>query len=153
MNTLIRKSWEGLLSPMLRRPSALQLAALCWRRGKKGIEVLLVTSSQGRWILPKGWPIDGLDGSGAALQEAWEEAGVKQGRASAEPVGTFDCRKRFDDGTEVPCRTHVYGVEVLKTTRDYPEQNRRDRQWVSPKKAVKLVDEPGLQEILSRFSV
>ena len=70
-------------------------------RPKKGREVLLVTSSNGRWILPKGWPIDGMTASEAAQQEAWEEGGVKADNASADPIDTLqstkDLRFRSDD--------------------------------------------------------
>ena len=35
----------------------LQYAALPWRDGSAGREVLLVTSRDtGRWVVPKGWP-------------------------------------------------------------------------------------------------
>ena len=115
MNTLIRKSWEGLLSPMLRRPSALQLAALCWRRGKKGIEVLLVTSSQGRWILPKGWPIDGLDDS-KQLSEARREAlfPLIQAQALAWHI-------EFVSAEEID-RLNIGPVSTMKISWDQPHE-------------------------------
>jgi 8-oxo-dGTP pyrophosphatase MutT (NUDIX family) len=48
-----------------------QFAALCWRHHGNAIEVLLVSSRETRrWVLPKGWPIDGLDGPQTAVQEA-----------------------------------------------------------------------------------
>lgn len=130
-------------------PVQTQLAALCHRKGKAGREVLLVTSSNGRWILPKGWPIDGLKPVQAAMVEAWEEAGVKKGKAERKPVGSFAGIKRFGDGREVPCVTKVFSVKVQKTATDYPESDRRDRIWVSPKKAMKMVEEEGLKEIIA----
>lgn len=128
----------------------LQLAALCLRKGKgkSGREVLLVTSSNGRWILPKGWPIKGMKPAQAAMVEAWEEAGVKKGNVAPKPMGRFSGVKRFDDGTEEPCVTEVYAVKVRKTVSDYPESGRRDRIWVSPKRAAKMVDDAGLKDIL-----
>ncbi len=57
---------------------------------------MITSRDTGRWILPKGWPIDGLDEAGSALQEAWEEAGVKDGRIANAPIGTFDYQKRFE---------------------------------------------------------
>jgi 8-oxo-dGTP pyrophosphatase MutT (NUDIX family) len=132
-------------------PIHTQLAALCHRKGKSGKEVLLVTSSNGRWILPKGWPIEGKKPSEAAMVEAWEEAGVKKGKVDRKPMGSFVGLKRYDNGNEVPCLTKVFAVKVQKTTCDYPESDRRDRIWVSPKKAAKLVDEAGLKDILAEF--
>ena len=82
----IKKAWSEVLHPMLQRPKRLQVAALCYRRDGDSKEVLLVTSrGTGRWILPKGWPIDGLDAGEAALQEAWEEAGVRKGALIEDP--------------------------------------------------------------------
>jgi 8-oxo-dGTP pyrophosphatase MutT (NUDIX family) len=129
----------------------LQLAALCYRIGQKGREVLLVTSSNGRWILPKGWPIDGLKARDAALQEAWEEGGVRKGKVAKKPLGSFLGIKRYDNGTEVACKTKVFEVKVRDLAKDYPEAEQRDRMWVTPKKAAKLVDEAGLKEILTGY--
>src|SRR5690606_14649191 len=47
---------------MFRRPVREQYGALCYRVKKKSptVEVLLITSRDtGRWIIPKGWPMDG----------------------------------------------------------------------------------------------
>ena len=109
--------------------AARQFAALCWRRNGKDVEVLLVTSSHGRWILPKGWPIEGKTPREAALIEAWEEAGVKKGKIARDPVGSYRSTKITDDGEEVPCLVDVYRVEVTKIVGDYPEANRRNRRW------------------------
>jgi 8-oxo-dGTP pyrophosphatase MutT (NUDIX family) len=125
-----------------------QLAALCTRKGKSGREVLLVTSSNGRWILPKGWPMDGKSDRDAALQEAWEEAGVQKAKASKQPVAQYQGDKRYDDGSTAPCSTDVFAVKVKETRKSWPESDRRERIWVSPKKAIRLVDDPGLIEIL-----
>lgn len=125
-----------------------QLAALCTRKVKNGCEVLLVTSSNGRWILPKGWPIDGLGDREAALQEAWEEAGVQKAKAKKDAFATYEGDKRYDDGSTAPCNTDVFAVKVRETKKNWPESDRRERLWVSPKKAMRLVDDPGLIAIL-----
>ena len=37
-----------------------QFAALCWRVMDGKVQILLITSrGSGRWIVPKGWPMDG----------------------------------------------------------------------------------------------
>lgn len=129
-------------------PMHMQLAALCYRKGKKGREVLLVTSSTGRWILPKGWPIDGLPSGEVAMVEAWEEAGVRKGKLNRKPLGSFVGTKLSSEGDEEPCLTKVYAIKVQKTLRDYPESDRRDRVWVSPEKAAEMVTEDGLKALL-----
>ena len=56
-----------------------QYGALCWRMHRGKVEVLLITSRDtGRWVIPKGWPIDGLAPAQTAAREAWEEAGVEK---------------------------------------------------------------------------
>lgn len=135
-----------------RAPPLTQLAALCWRQSADaGRQVLLVTSSTGRWILPKGWPITGKPAVHTALVEAWEEAGVKKARAVRQPVGSYMATKITADGDELPCLHKVYAVEVRKTVDDFPESARRERRWVSPSEAADLVQEEGLKEILRRF--
>ncbi len=128
-----------------------QLAALCYRKGVAGREVLLVTSSTGRWILPKGWPISGLRPGQAALVEAWEEAGVHKGTVARKPLGAFMGSKFSESGDEEPCLTEVYAVKVAKTLDVYPEVNQRDRVWVSPDVAADMVLEDGLRAILAGF--
>lgn len=129
-------------------PIHTQLAALCHRKGEDGPEVLLVTSSNGRWILPKGWPIDGMKPSQAAMVEAWEEAGVKKGKVARKALGSFMGTKISNAGDEEPCLTKVYAVKVLKTETDYPEADKRERLWVNPQKAAEMVTEDGLKAIL-----
>ncbi|WP_373353994.1 NUDIX hydrolase [Pseudoroseicyclus sp. CXY001] len=129
-------------------PKHRQLAALCLRKGSEGTEVLLVTSSEGRWILPKGWPISGLSPGETAMQEAWEEGGVKRGKVGRKALGSFMATKITEAGDEEPCLLDVFAVKVSKTVSDYPEADRRDRIWVSPEKAAEMVTEDGLREIL-----
>ncbi len=142
------------ISPIFEDPVAIkpeprvQVAALCHRKGAKGREVLLVTSSRGRWILPKGWPIDGLSDGDAALQEAWEEAGVRHGLVTAKPIAKFLGVKRFDNGEEIPAHVRVYGVKVRQLVRKFPEHKRRERRWVSLAKAAKLLTEKGYAKAL-----
>lgn len=132
-------------------PSLVQLAALCLREGKEGPEVLLVTSSSGRWILPKGWPMEGKTPAEAALVEAWEEGGVARGKASRKPVGSYVAIKRTPQGDDLPCLHRVYAIKVRDLADDYPEAHRRDRAWVSPEEAARMVDEDGLRDILRRL--
>lgn len=139
-------------SPSLHtEPRFVQLAALCWRKGADGPEVLLVTSSSGRWILPKGWPMAGKSPAKAALIEAWEEAGVARGKAQRKPVGSYLAIKRTAQGDDVPCLHHVFAIKVREARDDFPEAHRRDRAWVSPERAAEMVDEDGLKDILRSF--
>lgn len=138
----------SIIEPVFRRPEFIQAAALCLREGKKGREVLLVSSlTSGRWILPKGWPMKNRTLAGAALQEAWEEAGVI-GKADETPVGFFTYEKLRGGGIPVSCRVEVFNIAVADLARDYPERARRKRKWMSPEAAAAAVDEPELKTLL-----
>lgn len=152
MLTQLKAAWSGMVQPLLTRPKRLQVAALCLRgRGKKR-EVLLITSRDtGRWILPKGWPIDGLTAPGAALQEAWEEAGVTSGTITDTPLGSYDYDKRMAGGVPVAVEVKVYAVENVQMSDTYPEVEERNRRWMPPAEAATLVDEPGLRDLLRKL--
>jgi 8-oxo-dGTP pyrophosphatase MutT (NUDIX family) len=61
----------------LRFALPLQVAAVCYRRRRRGPEFLLVnTNGGGKWTFPKGAPIASLSHSQSAEREAREEAGV-----------------------------------------------------------------------------
>jgi len=151
MNSMIQTIWTNAVRPLLQRPPALQLAALCHRATKGGKEVLLISSSSGRWILPKGWPIDGLSAAQAAKQEAWEEGGIKTGKVSKTALGSFLSRKTYDNGMSVPCETQVFELAVDSVANDYPEAQKRERVWVSPTQAAEMVDNDGLKSLLAKF--
>ncbi len=138
--------------PVVASANRIQVAALCRRGSAKKTEVLLITSRDtGRWIVPKGWPIDGLSAPDTALQEAWEEAGVKSGTITKQPVGTYDYDKRLEGKRAIPITVRVYMVDEVKLKDNYPEVDERKRRWVSPKKAAEMVDEPKLRKILRNF--
>lgn len=152
MTSAFKKAWAEVVQPMISRPRRLQVAALCCREGDKGTKVLLITSRDtGRWILPKGWPIDGLTAPDAALQEAWEEAGVKKARIRRKPVGSYEYDKRLEGGVPVPVDVKVYRVDVDKLADTYPEADERRRRWVSPQEAAELVDEDSLKTLLRQM--
>jgi len=149
MVDFLKKAWSEVLHPMLQRPKRLQVAALCYRHDGDSKEVLLVSSrGTGRWILPKGWPIDGLNAGEAALQEAWEEAGVRKGALDSRAIGTYIYDKALDAGWSIEIETHVYPVEVEDMRDRFPESLQRRRTWVAPSVAANMVHEPGLQSIL-----
>ena len=148
----LRSVWNGYVMPMLQRPDRLQVAALCYRGSGGDKEVLLITSrGTGRWVLPKGWPITGLDAAGSAMQEAWEEAGVRSGATSDEPVGSFVYEKGLNHGWSVTVEALVFSVEVDELKDDFPEASERRRVWVKPEQAADMVDEPELQALLATF--
>ncbi len=147
-----KKAWSGIVQPLLKRPNHIQVAALCYRRKNGGKQVLLITSRDtGRWILPKGWPMDGMSASAAALQEAWEEAGVAEGQIAANEIGSYAYQKGLDTGGTTTCETKVFPVEVKKLKDDFPEAEERNRKWVSPEEAADMVDEAELGDLIRKL--
>lgn len=131
---------------------ATQVAALCWRLRAGQVQVLLVTSrGTGRWIVPKGWQIDGQDGPASALVEAWEEAGVR-GSVENQPLGIYSYVKLMDDGTGRPVMVTLYAVKVRALMKAWPEMGERRRKWMSPRKAAARVAEPELAALLLDFA-
>lgn len=148
MSNLDRSFWTGAPVHVVDPSAILQVGALCLRDGKNGKEVLLVKSSRGRWIVPKGWPMIGYTDAETARIEAWEEAGLQKGKVSKAPVGGYVTEKRFDDGQVAPCHVSVYRIDVRAMTKTYPEAGLRKRKWMPLKKAVKKVDDVGLKALL-----
>lgn len=152
MSSILTKAWGEVVRPMIKRPNRFQVAALCYRKSKGRKEVLLVTTrGTGRWMLPKGWPMDGKTAAEAARIEAWEEAGVKSAKVGRAPVGEFDYVKHHDDGLAEPCSAAVYPIKVASISAKFPEAGQRKRKWVSFEKAADMVEEESLREILRNF--
>lgn len=152
MTFILSKSRDGVVRPKIRQPTRLQVAALCYRKHKGRKEVLLITTrGTGRWMLPKGWPMDGKTGAEAARIEAWEEAGVKPKSVGHRAVGAFDYVKVHDDGLAEPCSANVYPIEVDTVSDAFPEAGQRKRKWVKLEKAAEMVEEKGLQDLLRAF--
>ena len=152
MTDTLMNALSSVVGPLLRRPKRLQVAALCLKGEGSGKQVLMITSRDtGRWVLPKGWPIDGYDAPGSALQEAWEEAGVKEAEIDPDMIGTYEYAKRLTGGAAVDVEVQVYSAKVDKLVDQFPESDERSRKWVSPLDAANMVQEPGLQELLRQI--
>ncbi|WP_353473199.1 NUDIX hydrolase [Salipiger sp. H15] len=126
-----------------------QIAALPLQWDKTGkLRVLMVTSRDtGRWVMPKGWEMDGKKPWAAAEIEALEEAGAC-GHVGKAEIGAYHYGKRRADGTELRCRVRVYPMIVERLQRDWKERKERKRKWFSPRDAARRVDEPELAALL-----
>ena len=152
MTHLFAPSDGGVLVPPF--PDDLQVGALCWRKRKGQTEVLLVTSrDSGRWVVPKGWPMKGRNAAGSAMQEAWEEAGVRVDPAESRPAGTFDYVKLLKSGRKQRLTVRLFSVRLRKSDLHdrFPEVKERKRTWMTARKAAAKVAEPGLRKILRRL--
>ena len=133
------------------RTSNVQYAALPWRKVKGKIEILLITTSNARlWIVPKGWPIEGLTPSESAAQEALEEAGL-EGEIAAEPLGTFRHHKLAKSGETILCTVHLFPMEVTGQKQTWPEKHVREIRWFSVEEALARIKHPNLRRLIMKF--
>lgn len=127
-----------------------QFAALPYRVKNDKLQFCIITSrGTGRWIIPKGWPMDGETPIDAAAKEAFEEAGV-EGKMRTRPIGVFSYYK-VHSKDELPCIAVVYPLMVKKVHKRWPEDKERTRRWVSRKKAAALLDDDELGAIIRNF--
>lgn len=140
------------MSQTLSRVSIIQYGALPWRHTPEGLRVLLITTrTTRRWIVPKGWPIEGLPPHESAAIEAFEEAGVR-GKVGEEMLGSFNHRKHLKTGQVIACRVHVFPLEVTETHPEWMEKNDREIQWCSIEEALAQVSDPALRRLIVKFA-
>jgi 8-oxo-dGTP pyrophosphatase MutT (NUDIX family) len=109
----------------------------------KNGRICLITSSNGkRWVVPKGIIDPGHTAREAALQEAWEEAGLA-GSLRGEPVGTYLYEKWGRT-----CHVTVFVMDVTEAAENWPECTVRQRCWVSAAEVLKRIDDSGLREVV-----
>lgn len=131
-----------------------QVGALVYRRTKKGIKILIITSrGTGRWILPKGWQMPKTPDSEAARIEAWEEAGVKNQLSTPTYVGQLRYDKTLSNNKKKLISVALYSFETDRLAKKFPEKGQRNIKWVRPQKAYKLLKQPELKPILKKLSL
>ena len=123
-----------------------QSAVLPYRRRDGELEVLLITSRNGkRWVLPKGIVEPGMTPPDSAAKEAEEEAGV-EGAVSENSLGRY-AQKKWG-GT---CKIEVFPMRVTAEKAHWPEAEIRQRAWLSLESAAKRVENAKLRKILERL--
>ncbi len=136
---------------MIEDSNSQQYAALPWRQAQ-GFEVLLITSRETRrWVIPKGWPMEGHSGAESAAQEAYEEAGVR-GKISAQAIGRYGYTKRIQGKGRKRFMVDVFALEVTEVLDLWLEAHQRTRQWLSPQEAAAHVNETELAALILSFA-
>src|SRR5262245_45695125 len=129
-------------NPMPSSPAIAQAAAIPVHSGR----ICLVNSSSGRgWVIPKGHIEPGHTAHEAALQEAWEEAGLV-GTLHATPVGSYQYKKNG-----LTYRVIVFLMQVTKAAAAWPENHRRRRCWIRPDQIDEFVHVPGMRRLLGQI--
>lgn len=134
------------------KPVNVQYAALPWRREGDALEILLITTlNTRRWIVPKGWPLDGQPPHASAAQEAMEEAGIS-GEIATTALGSFRYNKLRKNGETVSCKVAVFPMQVAHQRRRWAEKGTRETCWCSIDEALTRVTEPGLRRLIVKFA-
>ena len=119
-----------------------QACAVPFRTGAAEVEFCLITSSEGRWIFPKGFVEQGETYTEAALKEAFEEAGL-HGSVVGEPIGCYEIEKHGRPHTVI-----AYLMEVIACDDVWAEAASRQRRWATPEEARDLVSVPEVDGLL-----
>lgn len=133
-------------------PTLHQAGVIAYHVLDGGIRVLLMTSRDtGRWIIPKGNIKTGTKPAKAVEKEAYEEAGIRGEIFGSIPLGFYTYFKVLTSGEKQPATVEVYLLMVTQQLKKWPEKHERRLSWVSLKKAVRLVQEPGVVPLLRRL--
>jgi 8-oxo-dGTP pyrophosphatase MutT (NUDIX family) len=132
--------------------TGIQYAALPHRLVGRQVEVLLVTSRRTRrWIIPKGWPMNGKTAPQAAALEAVEEAGVV-GMIADRPIGSYRYLKRLKNSDEtMAIQVIVFPFLVEASVEAFKEEGQRTARWFGYRQAAGLVAEPALRRLIREF--
>jgi 8-oxo-dGTP pyrophosphatase MutT (NUDIX family) len=129
----------------------IQYAALPFQLAGREVRILLITSrGTKRWVIPKGWPMNGLKPQEAASTEAAEEAGII-GEMEDQPLGSYRYDKRLKDDQTISVQVIVFPMQVHYQAEDWKEQGQRELTWFSYQKAATLVAEPALRRMIRDF--
>ena len=122
-----------------------QAAAIPIRRRGSDLQVCLIRKRlAGSWGIPKGTVDSGHTHASTALNEAWEEAGLR-GRLVGDALGTYRYEKYGR-----PLTVMVFLMEVLEHHKDWIEAGIRERKWVSLEEAGTLLVEHPAHAFLAR---
>lgn len=120
-----------------------QSAVIPFRGSLRYLEILLVTSrSNKRWIIPKGLIEPGLSPQDSALQEAYEEAGIR-GQIVGGELGQYQYRKWGGI-----CAVSVYPMKVTEILHTWPESSMRTRKWFKLEDCLKNIREEDLRKLI-----
>lgn len=139
----VRSFWR---IDMTDKPSWLftQSGVIPFRSRKGALEILLITSrKQKRLVIPKGVVEPGMSPDESALNEAYEEAGIR-GEILGGPIGEYTYDKWGNT-----CHVTVFLLRVTEELDIWPEASFRERSWMSAGKAATSVEESKLGAMIT----
>lgn len=136
------------LAPLNVIPGSIRkVAVLPYRVVQHELQVLLITSSrQRRWILPKGTIEAELTLQGTGQLEAYEEAGLL-GDVAQTALGTY----LHPRGKRADVHVLVFPMRVNAVLPRWPEAHRRERRWLFWAAAAEAAAFPQLGRLITTF--
>jgi ADP-ribose pyrophosphatase YjhB (NUDIX family) len=129
----------------------IQYAALPYRLTGRRLSILLISSRRTRrWIIPKGWPMEGRAPHEAAALEAEEEAGIV-GAIAEQPLGSYRYLKHVKGGDTLAVQVLVFPMAVEGQVAAFKEAGQRVASWFDHRHAAGLVAEPSLRRLILDF--
>ena len=126
-----------------KRNRRIQATAIPIRINDGKVEFCLITTrKKGHWSFPRGIIGTGETYVETAVKEAHEEAGLR-GHLWGGPLGKYRSKKQG-----IKIETTVVLLVVTACDSSWPESLKRRRQWVSAKKAVRLLRSNHLKEFV-----
>jgi len=112
---------------------------------------LIITSRRsGRWIFPKGAPIEGMKPWEVAAHETFEEAGI-EGEIESQPIGSYRTVKTSPIRRTV-VEVAMYPLRMTRQLDEWPEKGNRHRHWVILPEAKRLLSDPALVEMAVKLA-
>jgi hypothetical protein len=132
-------------------PDDLLCAALPYRLGRHGLEILLITSRETRgWGIPRGVPTEERHPHRTAEIEAFHAAGVK-GAISRKPIGDYADTRALPDGKTAPALVEVYPLLVANEAATWRDKDQRRRVWFPGLEAAEKLGDSGLATVIREW--
>ena len=123
-----------------------QAGAIPYRIADDMLEVMLISTSSGKHLtIPKGLIDPGFSATETALNEAYEEAGIK-GRLLTPIIGTYHFEKWGGR-----CEVEVFAMAVTRVLDQWPEDAVRRRIWTDFRHAAGQVKHPDLGALILKL--
>ena len=134
-----------------RDPETNLCAALPYRLGRHGLEILLISNRETRgWGIPQGTPSEERHPDRTAEIEAFYAAGVK-GAIGRRPIGEYPATKRLPTGAAEPCLVDVYPLLVANEAATWPSKNQCRRIWFPANEAADKASDAALGALIRQW--
>jgi 8-oxo-dGTP pyrophosphatase MutT (NUDIX family) len=120
-----------------------QAGAIPYQIKNGKVRYLIITSSSGRWIFPKGMIDPGDSAKETAYNESYEEAGII-GKVGAK-IGSYSYQK-WNRSFEVS----MYLLLFQRPADVWLEKSHRERRWLAYDEAHGLLSKNSLRDLLKK---